>query len=311
MVSQPPAVSSTAPSDEPVKLTIQTPEGALVAELVVGPRIPVSRVKRQLAGIEGTAAGNQVLLLNGQQLEDGCQPLCNVGATASATFVLTKRAPLLSGQLTVSDLERLLDDEAALQEAIDAYRDNLQYSVAEARTIADAVASALAPGTEALAAALAAEVVTAPDPGDDLLGVRRVLRQRFGRAIRAALEGVREAVTKAHEADRQRCPDVPNDDGEVAAAVDTAEALGAGAVVGARPAAFGAAKRDEHAAPGVDAVVGDGPDVGFLRQGLRNTPERMPDPEVEALRKRPSRGAAPELALHLERRFKACEDASS
>ena len=51
--------------------------------------------------------GNQILLLNDKQVEDG-DTLASFDITSSATFILLRRAPLLSGAINREELEHLL-----------------------------------------------------------------------------------------------------------------------------------------------------------------------------------------------------------
>jgi len=127
---------------EPVQITVVTPDEQVVVKLLVDPHKQIVRTKNQIEGLEGTAAGNQVLLLDGAVLDDH-STFADVGATACATVVMLRCYPVLLGSLTPAHLKRFLQDEAALVQAIDAHTENLQYSVAELKKIATSVAVAL------------------------------------------------------------------------------------------------------------------------------------------------------------------------
>ena len=53
--------------------------------------------------------GNQILLLHDKQVDDG-DTLDSLDITSSATFILLRRAPLLSGAINREDLDHLLQD---------------------------------------------------------------------------------------------------------------------------------------------------------------------------------------------------------
>ena len=57
----------------------------------------------------GTPVGNQILLLKDKQVEDS-DTLESFDISSSATFILLRRAPLLSGAINREDLEHLLQD---------------------------------------------------------------------------------------------------------------------------------------------------------------------------------------------------------
>lgn len=128
--------------NEPAAISVVRPSGELVAELLVSPHKTIAHLKTQLAGLEGTAAGNQSLLLDGQPLDDyDC--LASLGVYGSATMILMRCAPLLSGRLRSADLAKLISDASALEQAIEGYNDDPQYSVKEAESILMAVAEQL------------------------------------------------------------------------------------------------------------------------------------------------------------------------
>lgn len=130
----------------PTQVTVVRPTGEVVAELLASPTKPILRLKTQLAGLEGVAVSNQALLLDGQPIDDA-STLASLGVEEACHLVLVRRAPLLGGRLTTADLCLLLRDQTALDEAIDAYSDNLQYSDAEVEEILAAVSAALLPSS--------------------------------------------------------------------------------------------------------------------------------------------------------------------
>lgn len=128
---------------EPLVVKVQRAGGGVVAELVVNPRRTVSHLKTQLEGIEGTPAGNQELRCDGRTLADDT-PLSNLEVVADAvTVTLSSRPPLLSGKLTQNDLKNMLDSGSALNQAIDAYGNNPEYTPSEAQSIVEAVCRTL------------------------------------------------------------------------------------------------------------------------------------------------------------------------
>eukprot|EP00406_Dinophysis_acuminata_P079739 CAMPEP_0179262114 /NCGR_PEP_ID=MMETSP0797-20121207/27205_1 /TAXON_ID=47934 /ORGANISM="Dinophysis acuminata, Strain DAEP01" /LENGTH=170 /DNA_ID=CAMNT_0020970249 /DNA_START=45 /DNA_END=553 /DNA_ORIENTATION=- len=169
------AARAPAPSDPavPTAVTVIKPSGDVVAELLVSNRMPIAKLKTQIEGLEGTAAGNQTLLLEGRPL-DNDRTLADFGIGERATLLLVCCAPLLSGQLTQSDLQSLVSDDAALEQAIDAYTDDPQYSSAEVQTILADVLRALCPE----GAGRAGEILGQLPPD--------LLRPRGGRAAQRA-----------------------------------------------------------------------------------------------------------------------------
>ena len=59
--------------------------------------------------LPGTPVANQVLLLNDQQVEDA-DTLRSLDVAREATFLLLRRAPLLSGAIHREELEHLLEE---------------------------------------------------------------------------------------------------------------------------------------------------------------------------------------------------------
>ncbi|CAE8627741.1 unnamed protein product [Polarella glacialis] len=132
---------------EPTAVTIVRLSGEVVATLLVSPKKPISRLKTQIEGLEGTPAGNQSLMLEERVLADH-ENLSDLGVGESVTLVLLRRTPLLAGGLCRRDLEHLLRDQVALDQAIDAYSEILKYLPSEVLSIARAVSAALLPGDQ-------------------------------------------------------------------------------------------------------------------------------------------------------------------
>ncbi|CAK0846468.1 unnamed protein product, partial [Prorocentrum cordatum] len=170
--------------------------------LTVNPRTNAIGLKRQIAGLEGTPVGNQALLLEGRLLEDEAR-LADLDLQGNtATVVLLVRDPLLSGRLTEIDLHALLESAANLDQAIDAYMDDPGYPCEKAQGIAAAVSAALLPaGLAALGAGAGAGAGQVPQSFLDELsatstGRPAARREAFARAVRAALESVRDALAE-------------------------------------------------------------------------------------------------------------------
>eukprot|EP00931_Biecheleriopsis_adriatica_P006669 TRINITY_DN108036_c0_g1_i1.p1 TRINITY_DN108036_c0_g1~~TRINITY_DN108036_c0_g1_i1.p1 ORF type:complete len:251 (+),score=52.45 TRINITY_DN108036_c0_g1_i1:55-807(+) len=169
---------------EPAAVTIVRPSGEVIAQLVVNPSKPIARLKTQIAGLEGTPVSNQIWMLGDRKVENDAT-LSSLGVE-SATFVLLQSAPLLSGALAREDLEHLLADGRALDEAIDAYSDNLEYLPSDLQAISAAVCGALLPS-----------VCLAPESTSEQLKdlatatTGRARQIAFAAALRAELERVR------------------------------------------------------------------------------------------------------------------------
>ena len=95
--------------EQPIAVNVVLPSGETVARLMVNPLKPMMQMKTQIAGLEGTPVANQVLLLDGQQVEDA-QTLKSLEVSEEASFLLLRRAPLLSGAINREELEHLLQD---------------------------------------------------------------------------------------------------------------------------------------------------------------------------------------------------------
>lgn len=135
---------------EPISVTVKTPGGELVAELLTGPQRTFANIKVQIAGIEGTPVGNQTLLLGGRTIADALK-LADVAIQGPLTVTLVHCEPLLSCGLTPQDLWSLLEDEKALDQAVDAYKEDPQYDVLEMTEIVAKLVSAILPRETTLA----------------------------------------------------------------------------------------------------------------------------------------------------------------
>ncbi|OLP87191.1 Sodium channel protein type 10 subunit alpha [Symbiodinium microadriaticum] len=183
------SITTTLGAMEAVAVSIALPSGEVVAELSVNPQKPVLQLKTQIAGLEGTPVGNQILLLNDKQVEDG-DTLASFDITSSATFILLRRAPLLSGAINREELEHLLQDNLALQQAIDAYSNDLQYLPSDIAAISQQVVEGLT---------ASGSVPEMPDGLDDqwqeLLACSGKARQiAFSRALRVQLEKISSSL---------------------------------------------------------------------------------------------------------------------
>ncbi|CAE7234965.1 Scn10a [Symbiodinium natans] len=176
---------------EAVAVSIVLPSGEVVAQLSVNPQKPVLQLKTQIAGLEGTPVGNQILLLHDKQVDDG-DTLDSLDITSSATFILLRRAPLLSGAINREDLDHLLQDNLALQQAIEAYSNDLQYLPADIAAMSRQV-------MEGLIASGSVPEMPLPeileDQWKDLLDQTGKARQvAFSRVLRAELEKIAFSV---------------------------------------------------------------------------------------------------------------------
>lgn len=137
-------------ASEPVQLSVRLRDGQPVADLLVDPKSTIHQVKIQLAGLEGTAVGNQTLLLGGRAPDDSAT-LASLGLFHDATLVLVRCEPLLLGRLTELDLQRLVNSSEALNEAIDAFKEDPSYNAAEVGEIISTGAASLLPWDPCLA----------------------------------------------------------------------------------------------------------------------------------------------------------------
>ncbi|CAE6964181.1 Scn10a [Symbiodinium sp. CCMP2592] len=137
----------------------------------------------------GTPVGNQILLLKDKQVEDG-DTLESFDISSSATFILLRRAPLLSGAINREDLEHLLQDNLALQQAIEAYSNDLQYLPSDIAAMSRQVVEGLI---------ASGSVPDMPDGSEDqwqeLVAHAGKARQvAFSRALRAQLEKISSSL---------------------------------------------------------------------------------------------------------------------
>ena len=151
--------------------------------------------------------GNQILLLKDKQVEDS-DTLESFDISSSATFILLRRAPLLSGAINREDLEHLLQDmfgctcvlhtciwlalqdNLALQQAIEAYSNDLQYLPSDIAAMSRQVVEGLI---------ASGSVPDMPDGSEDqwqeLLAHTGKARQvAFSRALRARLEKISSSL---------------------------------------------------------------------------------------------------------------------
>jgi len=201
---------------EPVAVKVVSPGGDLIAELVVNPRKLVLSLKTQIEGIEGTAVGNQSLLLDGNVLDDNVALAASLdGFATSAEVVLVRRLPLLSGRLTIDDLGDLLadgDGGPALQRAIDAYAEDLQYSAVEAQNIVSNVASALLPPECSLQELLSEAPSLIPLAGGAAAHGVAARRSLFARALCEALAAVQLRLQRPADTDGNAPEAIPAPD---------------------------------------------------------------------------------------------------
>lgn len=177
----------------PIAINVVLPSGEQVAQLMVNPEKSIMQMKTQIAGLEGTPVANQVLLLNDQQVEDA-DTLRSLNVSCEATFLLLRRAPLLSGAINREELEHLLEDNLALEQAIVAYSDSLQYLPSDITTISEEVAEGLvASGSGHDKAALLSgrQVELWQDIAKQTGKARQVA---FSRALRKELERISAAL---------------------------------------------------------------------------------------------------------------------
>jgi hypothetical protein len=194
-------VSTEASTYEPVLLKVVRSNDDVVAELLVSPLKPLRNLKTQIAGLEGTAIDNQALFFQGDtgvyRLIDDNTSLAGMGMTGGmATMVLVTLQPLLAGRLASTDLQRLLEDDAAMEQAIDGFKENPQYTPEEVIEILSALARTLLPTQLNAADELAAELLLDPElacnnpefcPQRHHGDVRSKELARFVHAIRAAI----------------------------------------------------------------------------------------------------------------------------
>jgi len=271
-------------ANETVAVTVRTPDDSIVAELIVSPAKPVRRLKTQIAGLEGIAVGNQALLLDGRTLEDN-STLADLGVFNSATLVLMRRTPLLMGRLTFADLQRILEDDTALAEAIDAYSEDPQYSHAEVRAIVNAVCETLLPGDDAaISESVFLEAIrkAATANSDGIAAPLQAQREYFTRSVKAALEILNRRLNEcsAVEAGREVSDVQIADAGHLGAEEFTAMDAGR------EPPDMKIADEDLQWQGGAD----------FLR------PVRAPSPCCEDEDELLWKGAGQELRRHLQRR---------
>ncbi|CAE7629406.1 Scn11a [Symbiodinium pilosum] len=118
--------------------------------------------------------------------------------TSAATFILLRRAPLLSGAINREDLDHLLQDNLALQQAIEAYGSDLRYLPSDLAAMSRQVVEGL------IASGSVPEV---PDAGEDqwkelLTQTGKARQVAFSRALRVELEKISNSLpaTGAREA---------------------------------------------------------------------------------------------------------------
>lgn len=271
--------------DEPVTVFVVGEHGQVVAELLVNPLKKVANLKRQIAGLEGTPAGNQALLFENTEL-DNKTPLHSLGVQSSLTLQLRKQAPMLSGRLRLCDLKSLLDDAKALDEAIDAYSAQPAYSPDEVRGIIDAVSRTLVAKDgrhklqEAAVKAAMASLETKTNSS------ARSQKVSFTRALRSALLVIWEATLDTSAADISAAA-LQNQSG-VDKAEKAASASSSGPPVLDAPLAAPHSESTAHVRTDIQTAA-----VTFPNQ-VNLTPVHW-------------RGAGSELLTHLSRRLAAVE----
>eukprot|EP00927_Polykrikos_kofoidii_P019946 TRINITY_DN19373_c0_g1_i1.p1 TRINITY_DN19373_c0_g1~~TRINITY_DN19373_c0_g1_i1.p1 ORF type:complete len:554 (-),score=95.29 TRINITY_DN19373_c0_g1_i1:20-1618(-) len=195
---------------DPASVTVLRPDGGVVATLLLNPTKSVADLKAQIEGAQNVPSGAQVLLLNGRnELRDDAASLESYGVVGGAeVFVVLepsggggeeRRASPLSGNLTSADLRHVLRSDAALAQAVDAWRDSLLYSGLELAAISDSVSEGLL-GDDGFAVgrSSAAGAILALDKGpqSNRVAVRRPL---WLAALRTALSDVLRAVEAYEE----------------------------------------------------------------------------------------------------------------
>ncbi|CAK9113711.1 unnamed protein product [Durusdinium trenchii] len=178
---------------EPIAINVMLPSGEQVAQLMVSPEKPMMQMKTQIAGLEGTPVANQVLLFEDRPVDDS-ETLRSLHVSKEATFLLLRRAPLLSGAINREELEHLLEDNLALEQAIVAYSDSLQYLPSDILTISDEVTEGLIASGSAHEKA---ELISnrQPEQWQDIAQQTGKARQMaFSRALKAELERIQAAL---------------------------------------------------------------------------------------------------------------------
>ncbi|CAJ1410278.1 unnamed protein product [Effrenium voratum] len=170
---------------EPVAVHVLLPSGETVAQLMVNPEKPMLQMKTQIAGMEGTPVANQVLLFDGKLVDD-VDTLRSLNISKVAEFLLLQRAPLLSGAINREELEHLLKDSLALEQAIVAYSDTLQYLPSEIAAICKQVVEGLA----ASGSAPERGAVDAAEWQDIAAQSGKARHVAFSRALRTELERI-------------------------------------------------------------------------------------------------------------------------
>lgn len=115
--------------------------------------------------------------------------------SGSVTVLLMQLSPMLCGRLDVADLHRLLLDDIAMDQAIDAYKENPLYSAAEVDEIVAALAAKLLPNEPAAAHEVSAELLRDTSLGlSSSVAGRAKEKARFSKAVRAALLSIQRRL---------------------------------------------------------------------------------------------------------------------